>query len=107
MQRLAAVLDGEVDDRGRAAVGRGDGPRLEVVGRRRSPERHVEVGVDVDAAGQHQLAGRVDDPIGREVERGTDHRDALTVDEDVADVQIRRGHDCPALDENAHGRSPS
>ena len=65
IEPLAEVLDGEVDERGRAAVGGGDGAGLEVVGRRRAAERHVEVRVHVDAARHHEHAGRVDDGVGR------------------------------------------
>ena len=65
VQRLASVLDREVDDRRGAAERRGDGAGFEVVGRGRAAERHVHVGVDVDAAGQHVLALGVDHPIGR------------------------------------------
>ena len=54
--RLAAILDREVDDAGRAAERRRDGARLEVVGGRGAAERHVQVGVDVDAAGDDVLA---------------------------------------------------
>jgi hypothetical protein len=53
--RAAAVLDREVHDARRAAERRRDRPRLEVVGGRRAAERHVEVRVDVDAAGDHVL----------------------------------------------------
>ena len=35
----------------------------------RAAERHVEMRVRVDAARQHVLAGGVDHPVGREVER--------------------------------------
>jgi hypothetical protein len=38
--------------------------RLEVVGRGGAAERHVEVRVGVDAAGDHVFAGRVDDHVG-------------------------------------------
>ena len=64
VQRLAAVLDREVDDRRRPAEGGGDRARLEVVGRRRAAERHVEMRVAVDAAGNDVATGRVDDAIG-------------------------------------------
>ena len=40
-------------------------PDLEIVGRRRAAERHVEMRVHVDAAGEDVFAGRVDDPVGR------------------------------------------
>ena len=74
VQRLAAVLDREVDDRRRAAERGGDRAGLEVVGRRRAAERHVEVRVDVDAAGQHVLARRVDQSVSAgHVERRADH----------------------------------
>jgi hypothetical protein len=55
--RLAAILDREVDDAGGTAKRGSDRPRLEIVGGRRAAERHVEVGVDVDAAGDDVLAG--------------------------------------------------
>ena len=62
--RLAAVLDGEVHEAGRAAEGRRDGAGLEVVGGGGAAKRHVEMGVHVDAAGHHVLAGRVDGAVG-------------------------------------------
>ena len=49
---------------GRAAVGGGERAGLEVVARRRAAERHVEVRVRVDAAGEDVLAAGVDDPVG-------------------------------------------
>ena len=104
VQRLAAVLDREVDDRGRAAERRRARAGLEVVGRRRAAERHVEMRVDVDAAGQHVLAGRVDHRVGVHVERRADDGDLLVLDEDVAAVLIRRGDDRAVLDQRAHDR---
>ena len=102
MQRLAFVLDGEVDDRRGAAEGRGDGAGLEVVGRGRAAERHVHVGVHVDAAGQDVLALGVDDAIGRHRQGRADGRDLVAFDEDVADILISRRDDGAVLDENAH-----
>ena len=63
VQRLAAVLNGEVDDRGRSAVSRRDRARFEIVGRRRAAERHVEMRVHVDAAREEIFAGGVDDAL--------------------------------------------
>ena len=57
----------------------------------RAAEGHVQVRVRVDAARQEVLAGRVDRPVGLHVERLADQRDALVLDEDVADVVIGRG----------------
>ena len=105
MQRLAAVLDREVDDRRRAAERRGARAGLEVVGRGRAAERHVHVGVDVDAAGQHVLAGGVDhlvDVGGGDVERHADDGDLLVLDQHVARVLIDRGDNRAVLDQCSH-----
>ena len=53
-QSLAFILDSEIDERGRAAKGRGDCAGLEIVGAGGAAERHVEMGVNVDAAGDEQ-----------------------------------------------------
>ena len=60
-QRLAVILHGEVDDRRRSAVRRGDRAGVEVIGRGRAAERQFHVRVRVDAAGDDQLALGVDD----------------------------------------------
>jgi hypothetical protein len=65
---LALALDAEVDMAGRAAERRRDVTRLEVVRGNRAPERHVQVGMRIDAAGKHVFPGRVDRPIGFQVE---------------------------------------
>ena len=57
---LAGALHGEVDDGGDAAPRRGDRAGLERVGRGGATERELHVGVHVDAAGDHVLAGGVD-----------------------------------------------
>ena len=49
--RAAAGLDGEIDDGGGAAEGRGARAGLEIVGGGGAAERHVEMRVHVDAAG--------------------------------------------------------
>ena len=49
----AARLDGEIDDGGGAAEGRGARAGFEIVARSGAAEGHVEMGVDVDAAGHH------------------------------------------------------
>ncbi len=105
-ERLPAVLDREVDDGGRAAVRRGDRARLEVVGGRRAPERHVEVGVDVDPAGEDVLALSFDDtvrgliPEGGQIPPRCDNRhDLVVLDQDVTAVEVRRRDDRSAADE--------
>ena len=54
---LAFVLDGEIDERRGAAEGCGDCAGLEVVGAGGAAEGHVEMGVDVDAAGEEEEIG--------------------------------------------------
>ena len=84
VKRLPLVLNREVDDRGGAAVRRGDRAGLEVVGRRRAAERHVEVRVHVDPAREDVLAGGIDDAIRGHRQRRPDRGDLLLLDEDVS-----------------------
>ena len=86
-------LDREVDDRRRPAEGRGARAGLERVLRERPAEGQLHVRVDVDAARDHVLAGRVDGLVGghamaRQV--GADRGDPLAVDEDVRADRTRR-----------------
>ena len=72
----------------------------------RAAERHVEVGVRVDARpGARTCRVASIDAVGLDVERLADQRDPLAVDEDVGDVVVRRGDDAAALDQNRHGSS--
>jgi len=59
-QRLPFILNREVDERRCAAKGRGNGAGLEIVGRHGSAERHVEMCVDIDAAGKKQMIAGID-----------------------------------------------
>ena len=101
-ERLALSLDAEVHVAGRAAAGRRPLAGLEVVDRDRAAERHVEMGVRVDAARQDVLPARVDRPFGRDVEVGADERDALALDEDVGDEVVGGGDDAPSADQDGH-----
>ena len=91
LDALAVALHGEVDDRRRAAPGRGAGAGLERVDRGGAAERQLHVGVRVDAAGDHVLAGRVDDGVDgcrdirpEQLRAGLQHGDdRLAVDEHV------------------------
>jgi hypothetical protein len=107
---LAARLDGEVDDHRRAAEGRRPGAGLERVLGERAAERQLHVGVDVDAAGDHVAALRVNRLVGAQaggLEPGPDRRDRLAVDQDVGVVRAVGGDDRPVRDECAHRRQPS
>ena len=55
-QRLAFVLNREIDQRGRAAEGRGARAGLEIVGAGGAAERHVQMRMHVDAAGNDDAA---------------------------------------------------
>src|SRR3954447_12277278 len=55
-QRLAFVLDGEIDQRCCAAKCRGPRASLKVVGARGATEWHVEMSMDVDATGHDVLS---------------------------------------------------
>jgi len=55
-ERLAFVLDGEIDERGGAAKGGGNGAGLEIVGAGGAAEGHVQMGVDIDAAGNDEAS---------------------------------------------------
>ena len=63
LERLALVLNREVDDRRRATKGRRDRAGAEIVGRDGPAERKLHVHVRVDCAGDHELAGGVDRPV--------------------------------------------
>ena len=80
----SARLYGEVDDGGGAADGGGACAGEEVVGRRSATEGHVEVGVRVDAAGQKQQAGGIDNGAGCcRGDTGTNFLNHCAVDEYV------------------------
>ena len=80
----SAGLDGEIDNRCGPADGSGPRAGLEVVGGCGAAEGHVEMSVRVDAAGQKQQAGCVDDGLrGRCGDAGADLLDDCAVDEDV------------------------
>jgi len=95
-------LDDEVDVTRRAAERGRRLPGLDVVDRHRSTERHVQMRVRVDAARQDVLAARVDHLVRRDVQRLADQGDALTLDEDVGDVVVRRGDHAATLDQHRH-----
>lgn len=110
-QGLAHALDGEVDDGGRAAPGGGAGAGLEGVGGVRSAERHLHVGVAVDAARDDVLARRVDPPVGAPALGGVgsvggERDDTAALDEHVGVDLVGRGDDQATVDDGAtHGIS--
>src|SRR5439155_19625744 len=101
-ERPALRLDHEVDVTGRPAEGRRRLARLDVVDRHRAAEGHVEVRMRIDAAREHILAGGVDHPVGRHVERFADQRDRLVLDVEIRDVIVGGGDDATAVNQNRH-----
>src|SRR6267154_50067 len=96
---LAFVLNGEVDEGGGASESGGDGAGLEIVGAGSTAKGHVQVGVDVDAAGDDQAAGGVHDTRG--VLRGKlrgDGGDFVAVDADVGEGRVGGGYDGAVAD---------
>ncbi len=103
-QRGATRLDGEVHDRGRPAEGSGARPALERILGERAPERQLHVGMDVDAARDHVLAGRVDGLVGghRHRQVPSDEGDRLAVDQHVGGGRAVGADDGPVGDQRAH-----
>ena len=60
----------------------------------------------VHAARKHVLARSVDLPVGVDVQRLADHRDALALDVHVTDVVVGGRDDPPAFDQCRHVSSP-
>jgi hypothetical protein len=101
-------LDSEIDQRGGASEGGGDGAGLEVVSAGGATEGHVEVGVDVDAAGDDEKASGVDHLADvRDGELSGDGRDLVAADADVGDVGVRGGDDGAVANDGVktHGRT--
>ena len=97
-EALAWLLDGPVDHGRDAAGGRRGGARAEVICGVGAHERHFEVCVDIDGAGQHVLAEGVHDPRRRpEVHAQRGHLAAG--DAHIRPVDIVAGDDGAALDD--------
>lgn len=99
-QRLAFVLNGEIDQRGRTAKGRRARPGLEIVRAGRAAERHVQVRVHVDAAGDDDAARGVNEFCGvLNGETLGDGGNLSARDADVRRVCIRSGDDRAAAND--------
>jgi len=91
----------EVDDGRGAARGRGAGAVVEVVGRGEAADGHLQVDVDVDAAGDDQLARGVDLPPPAQV--AADGGDGLAGDGDVGREDFVGGDDGAVFDDEVIG----
>ena len=87
------VLNGEVDQRGRAAESRSAGAGFKIVGAGGASEGHVEMRVHVDAAGENIFSSGVQNLRGifsRQI--FADGRDLTVRDGNVCHVRIGCGH---------------
>ena len=103
--RAPAVLNREVDDAGRSAEGSRDSARLEIVRRRRAAKRHIEMGMDIDAAGNDVLARRIDRAIRLETMRRKvfpDRGDDAAIAVHIRDIVVRRRDDPAVGNEKGH-----
>ncbi len=99
----ADVLGGERDHRGGAAERRRDGRAFEGVGVENAGGRDLlDMGMAVDAAGQHQLAGDVD-VLRARPEIAADRGDGLAVDRNVGREHRRSGRDGAAAQDEIVG----
>ena len=99
-QGLALVLDGEVDERGGSAERSGACAGFKIIGAGGAAERHVEMRVYINAAGQNVLPFGVDYLL-HVLARKTlaDGFDFAATDGDVAGVSVGRGDHAAVNDE--------
>ncbi len=99
-QRLIAIRDAEVDNHRRAARKRRLGAALVVVGGIGPHERHIEMGVRIDAARHDEAVRRVERAVA--FQRFANRLDRLAFDEHVRLVRPIRGDDRSAFDDERH-----
>ena len=95
--------------RGGAAERRRAGAGFEIVARGGAAERHVQMGVDVDAAGQQQHARRVDHSCPRRSAGNVrrDLVDRLAFDQDVGGEGLVGGDDRAVANEQCSSAAPA
>ena len=99
-QRLPALGNDEIDEHRRAARQRRARPAVVIVGGTGAHERHVEVGVRIDAAGHDETALGVDHLVA--VEAGADRFDRLALNQHIGDIGTVSGDDGSAFDQSGH-----
>ena len=98
-ETLAFELNGKIDQRSGAAISSRDGARLKIIGALGAAERHIEMRVNVDPAGEHEVTGGFEDAASVfDGKLSADGGNFVTVDSDVRDARIRRRHDCAVAD---------
>ncbi len=99
-QRLIAVGNAKIDDHRGAAGQRGLCAALVIVCRIRAHERHVEMGVRVDAARHDEAARRVERAVA--LQAIADRLDGFAFHQHVGLVGAVRGDDRSAFDDERH-----
>ena len=93
-QGLTFVLNGEVDERGRATEGSGSRPRFEIVRAGRASKWHVEMRMYVNASGQHEFSRRIQHMRGiLRWQIFADGSDLSIGNGNVCQIRISCGHD--------------
>jgi len=99
----AASLNREIDDRSGAADRGGARAGFEIVARSGAAERHVEMGVGVNAAGKQEHARSVERFVSCSGQNtGAYFLDGFAFDEDVGLPGLASGDHRPVLDEKPH-----
>jgi hypothetical protein len=104
-QGLVAVRDAEVDDHRRAAGQSRLGAAFVIVGGVRAHERHVEMGMRVDAAGQDEAVPGVERAVAPQA--FADRLDGLALDQNVGLVGPVRGDNRSAFNDERHWILPN
>src|SRR2546423_5018590 len=97
-KRFSFVLHREVDDRGCASMGSGAGAGEKIIGRLRPAEGQFHVRMRIDAAGNHEFSGSIDNLVGLHLELGADNGNLLLLDQNVGSVIVGGSDDTAVKD---------
>src|SRR6267378_7212340 len=92
-KRLSFVLHREVDDGGCSSVGGGASAGEKIVGRLCPAEWEFHVRMRIDASGNNEFSGRIDNLIGFHLELGSDNGNLLILDQEVGFVVVSGSDD--------------
>ncbi len=102
-----ARLDGKIDNRRRPANCGRACPGLKIIGGVRPAERHVEMGMRIDAARQHQQSGSINNSFRRaRRDPRTNFLDDRSVDQQIGLYRRVGIHDGSVLNENRRHKGP-
>src|SRR5579859_4168252 len=107
-QSLSFILNGKIDERGRAAEGCSDGAGLEIVGAGGAAEGHIQMCVHIDTARNDEKSCGIDDAASIvDGELSSKRRDFVAADAEVRGEGVHRGNDRAVADDGVktHGRT--